>query len=78
MENLPVVDVLQGQRELHKPVEYLLLSEVFASLFTDPLVQVSPVAVVHHNVEATPVWDCEGGGEGGEGGRGRKLTGYYR
>lgn len=51
MKNLPVVDVFHPQAELCEPVENLAFTEVATSLTLDPILQITSICIVHHDVE---------------------------
>lgn len=50
MEDLPLVQVEEGERHLNEPVEYLVLAEVLPLGRLDLAVDVAAVAVDHDDV----------------------------
>lgn len=55
VQYLPIVNVLESETYLYKPVEHLVLGEQLPFLFTDPLIKVTTIAVVHGNVQRATV-----------------------
>ena len=59
MYNLPIMNMLDGQTDLRKPIQYLILMKMIALGLPYNFIQVATISILHDDVEVTFCFEKE-------------------
>ena len=57
VDDLSIVDVLDGQAQLREPIQNSVFWEIYAFCLSDDFIEISPISVLHDYIEVAVIFE---------------------